>query len=114
MLGFCCGSTRYAHAFLNDVDSLHYIRIGTDIVFNAGNRLCIGKQTLHFRLSAAVAEFQVVQHRVVLLGKTLVGVLDESDVRTHLIGIIRHIGNSHIRILYCRLSISSKGRNKGC
>jgi len=95
------------------MDGRNHICIRTDIILNAGNRLCIGKQTFHFGLGAAVAEFQVVQHRIVLLGKSLVCVLDESDIRTHLIGIIRHIGNGHIRILYCRLGISSKGRNKG-
>ena len=109
----CCRCTRHTHALLNHMDGRNHIGIGTDIILNTGNRLCIGKQTFHFSLGAAVTEFQVVQHCIVLLGKSLVCVLDESDIRTHLIGVIRHIRNGHIRILYCRLGISSEGRNKG-
>ena len=114
MFRFRSGSTGNTHALLNDVDCFNYVSVGTDIVLNAGNRLCISKQPFHFGLGAAVAEFQVIKHRVILLGKALVCVLDESDVRTHLIGVIRHVSDRHVRILDCRLRITAQRGNQRC
>ncbi len=114
MFRFGSSSTGNTHAFLNNVDSGNNIRIRTDIVLNAGNGCSIRKQPFHFGLGAAVAQLEVVQHGIVLLGKALVCVLDESDVRTHLIGVIRHVGDSHIRIFDCGLRITAQGLDKRC
>ena len=59
-----------------------------DVVFNAGQRLGIFQQTLHFSLGAAVSKFQSVQHGIVLLGKSLLGVGDPLHVGAELIGIV--------------------------
>ena len=63
---------------------------------HAGEFFCIGQQPLHLGLCAAVAELEVVQHGVILLGKALVGVLDGCQIRAHLVGVVGHIHHGHI------------------
>lgn len=58
---------------------------------------------LHFLLCAAVAQLEVIEHRIVLLGKALVGILNGGHIRAHLVGVIGHIRDCHIRI-FGRLS----------
>ena len=114
MFCFSGGSTGNAHALLDNMDRRNHISIGTDVILNAGNGLGICEQPLHFGFGAAIAQLEVIQHRVVLLGKTLVCVLDETDVGAHLIGVIRHIGDGHIRILDSRFRIAAQGGNQRC
>ena len=71
-------------------------------------------EALHLLLGAAVAELQVVQHRVVLLGKTLVGILNGGHIRAHLVGVIGHIRDCHIRILCGFLGIAAEGLDQAC
>ena len=96
------------------MDGFHNIRIGGDVVLDTGYLLRIGKQSLHFLLCAAVAELEVVEHGVVLLGETLVCVLDGGHIRTHLIGIIGHIRDCHIRILGGFLGIAAERLDQAC
>ena len=62
----------------------------------AGKFLCIGQQPLHLCLRAAVAELEVVQHGIVLLGKALIGVLDGGHVSAHLVGVVGHVHHGHV------------------
>ena len=96
------------------MNGFHNICIGRYVVFNAGYLLRIGKQSLHFLLCAAVAQLEVVEHRVVLLGKTLVGILNGGHIRTHLIGVIGHIRDCHICILCGFLGIAAEGLDEAC
>ena len=102
------------HALLDNVYSRNHVRIGINIVFNARNSLCISKQTFHFFLGAAVTELKVIEHSIVLLCKALIRILYGFNVRTHFIGIVGHIRNSHIRIFGGFLSITAEGRNEAC
>ena len=81
---------------------------------DAGDRLRIGKQPLHFRFRAAVAELQVVQHRVVLLGKALICRLDHGHIRAHFVGVVGHIRNRHVGILDCLFGVAAKRLDQTC
>ena len=96
------------------MDGFHHIRIRGDVVLDTGYFLRIGKQSLHFLLRAAVAQFEVVEHRVVLLGKTLIGILNGGHIRAHLIGVVGHIRDCHIRILCGFLGIAAEGLDEAC
>ena len=96
------------------MDSFDHIRIGVDVVFNAGDGLRIGKQTLHFRFRAAVTEFEVIEHGVVLLGKALIGVLYGRHIGTHLIGVVRHICDGHVSIFHSFFRITAQGGYQAC
>ena len=96
------------------MNGFHHIRIRGDVVLDTGYFLRIGKQSLHFLLRAAVAQLEVVEHRVVLLGKTLVGILNGGHIRAHLVGVIGHIRNCHIRIFGGLLGIAAEGLDEAC
>ena len=53
-------------------------------------------QTGHLGLCAAVPQLEVVQHRVVVFGETLVCVLDGGHIGAHLVGVVRHLDNGLI------------------
>ena len=72
------------------------------------NFVSICQQPFHFLLGTAVAQLQVIQHGVVLLGKSLVCILDRLHVAAHFIGIVRHISQCHIRHRCCGLGISAQ------
>ena len=111
---FFCGRTRNIHTFLHDVNGFHNICIGRYVVFNAGYLLRIGKQSFHFLLRAAVAQLEVVEHGVVLLGKALVGILNGGHIRAHLVGVIGHIRDCHIRILCGLFGIAAERLDEAC
>ena len=96
------------------MNGFHHICIGRYVVFNAGYLLRIGKQSFHFLLCAAIAQLEVVEHCVVLLGKALVGILNGGHIRAHLIGVIGHIRNCHVRILCGFLGIAAEGLDQAC
>ena len=96
------------------MDGFHHIRIGGDVVLDTGYLLRIGKQSLHFLLCATVAQLEVVEHRIVLLGETLIGILNGGHIRTHLIGVVGHIRDCHIRILCGFLGIAAKRLDEAC
>ena len=96
------------------MDGFHHICVGGNVVLDTGYLLRIGKQALHFLLCAAVAQLEVVEHRVVLLGKTLIGILNGGHIRAHLIGVIGHIRDCHIRILCGFLGITAERLDQAC
>ena len=96
------------------MDGFHHICVGGDVVLDTGYFLRIGEQSLHFLLCAAIAQLEVVEHRVVLLGKTLVGILNGGHIRAHLVGVIGHIRDCHIRILCGFLGIAAEGLDQAC
>ena len=96
------------------MNGFHHICVGGDVILDAGYLLRIGKQSLHFLLCAAVAQLEVVEHRVVLLGKALVGILNGGHIRTHLIGVVGHIRDCHIRILCGFLGIAAERLDEAC
>ena len=96
------------------MDGFHHICVRGDVVLDTGYLLRIGKQSLHFLLRAAVAQLEVVEHRVVLLGKTLIGILNGGNIRAHLIGVVGHIRDCHIRILGGFLGIAAEGLDEAC
>ena len=96
------------------MDGFHHICIGGDVILDAGYLLRIGKQSLHFLLCAAIAQLEVVEHCVVLLGKALVGILNGGHIRAHLVGVIGHIRDCHIRILCGFLGIAAEGLDQAC
>ena len=96
------------------MDGFHHIRIRGDVVLDTGYFLRIGKQSLHFLLRASVAQLEVVEHRIVLLGKALVGILNGGHISTHLVGVIGHIRNCHIRILCGFFGIAAERLDQAC
>ena len=96
------------------MDGFHHICVGRDIVLDAGYLLRIGKQAFHFLLCTAVAQLEIVEHRVVLLGKTLIGILNGGHIRAHLVGVIGHIRDCHIRILCGLFGIAAEGLDEAC
>ena len=66
------------------------------IVVHAGKFFGIIQQTLHLGLRAAIAQLEVVQHGIVLLGKALIGILDILHIRAHLVGVVGHIHHGHV------------------
>ena len=111
---FLGGRSCNVHALLHDMDGFHHIRIRGDVVLDAGYLLRIGEQPLHFLLCAAVAQLEVIEHRIVLLGKTLVGILNGGHIRAHLVGVVGHIRDCHIRILCGFLGIAAEGLDEAC
>ena len=96
------------------MNGFHHICVGGDVILDAGYLLRIGKQSFHFLFCAAVAQFEVVEHRVVLLGKTLIGILNGGHIRAHLIGVVGHIRDCHIRILCGFLGIAAERLDQAC
>ena len=96
------------------MNGFHHICVGGNVVLDTGYLLRIGKQSLHFLLCAAVAQLEVVEHRVVLLGKALVGILNGGHIRAHLVGVIGHIRDCHIRILCGFLGIAAERLDEAC
>ena len=66
------------------------------IVVHAGKFFGIIQQTLHFSLRTTIAQLEVVQHGIVLLGKALIGILDILHIRTHLVGVVGHVHHGHV------------------
>ena len=66
------------------------------VILGAGDLLGIGKKPRHLFFCAAIPQLEVVEHGVVLLGKSLVGILDRIHAGAHLVCVIRHIGQCHI------------------
>ena len=114
MFRFLCGRAGDVHARLNDVDSVYHIGIGFEVIVNAGDRLGIGQQPLHFGFRSAVTELQVVQHRVVLLGKSLIRRLDHRHIRAHFVGVVGHIRNCHVGILDRLFGVAAKRLDQAC
>ena len=96
------------------MDGFHHICIGRNIILDAGYLFRIGKQALHFLLCAAVAQLEVIEHRIVLLGKALIGILNGGHIRAHLVGVIGHIRDCHIRILCGFLGITAERLDQAC
>ena len=114
MLRFLCGRAGDVHARLNDVDSVYHIGIGFEVIVDAGDRLRISQQPLHFGFRAAVAQLQVVQHRVVLLGKALIRRLDHGHIRTHLVGVVGHIRDRHVGVFDRLFGVAAEGLDQTC
>ena len=96
------------------MDGIYHIGIGFEVIVDAGDRLGISKQPLHFRFRAAIAELQVVQHRVVLLGKALIRRLDHGHIRTHFVGIVGHICNCHVGIFDGLFGVAAERLDQAC
>ena len=79
---------------------------------DAGDGLCVSEEAFHLCLGAAVAELQVVQHRVVLLGKSLISCLKRGHIRAHFVGVIGHVCNGHICILDGLFRVAAKGSDQ--
>ena len=111
---FLGSRTRNVHTFLHDMDGFHHICVGGNVILDAGYLFRIGKQSFHFLFCAAVAQLEVVEHRVVLLGKALVGILNGGHIRTHLIGVVGHIRDCHVRIFRGLLGITAERLDQAC
>ena len=86
------------------MDGLDHIGIAVDrevgvLALLLAQLVGVCDQALHLGLRAAVAELQVVQHRVVLLRKALVGVLHVRHVGTHLVHVVRHVAHRHVGVV---------------
>ena len=93
-----------AHLLLNRVDGLHDVGIGLDgeiggLALLGAELVGVRDEALHLLLSAAVPELQVVEHREVLLGEALVGVLHALHVGAHLVDVVRHVDHGHVGVL---------------
>ena len=86
------------------MDGLDHIGIAVDrevgvLALLLAQLVGVCDQALHLGLRTAVAEFQIVQHRVVLLRKALVGVLHVRHVGTHLVHVVRHVAHRHVGVV---------------
>ena len=73
------------------MDSLVDITQGVDVVLNAGELRGIRQKSLHLGLRSAITELEVVEHRVVLAGKSHVCRLDHGHVCAHLVRVVAHV-----------------------
>ena len=64
-------------------------------------------------MGAAVPQLEVVQHRVVIFGETLVCVLDGGHIGAHLVGVVRHLDNSLVGVLGRRGGVPAKALKQG-
>ena len=97
--GRCSFSRRCAgdvHLLLDHMDGAVHVGQIAQIIMDAGDLLGVGQQTLHLGLRAAIAQLEVVQHGIVLLGKALIGILDILHIRAHLVGVVGHIHHGHV------------------
>ena len=95
------GRAADAEALLHSADGLGHVgeRIDGKVVaflHHARQLVRVGDEPLHFRLGAAVAELEVVQHRVIAASKRLIRLLDGLDVGAHLVGVVRHVDDGLI------------------
>ena len=95
------------------MDRLVYVVQVVDVILDARQLLSVGQQSLHLGLRAAVAQLQIVQHGVVLLCEALIGVLDAVHGGAHLVRIVGHVDDGHVRHLGGFLSISAEGLEQG-
>ena len=79
------------------MDGLIDVAQVVDVVLHAGELFRVGQQALHLGFRAAVAQFQVVQHGVILLCEALIGVLDALHRRAHLGRVVRHVLDRGVR-----------------
>ena len=74
-----------------------------NVVLDAGDRLGVCEETLHFALRPAVSEFEIVEQRVLPAGKALVGRLDTLEGRAHFGRVVGHVQNRGVRRVHgCR------------
>ena len=84
------------------------------IIMDAGDLLRVGQQTLHLGLRAAIAQLEVIEHGVVLLGKALIGILDILHIRAHLVGVVSHIHHGHVGKLGGGIGILAHAGKQAC
>ena len=82
-----------ALCLLHAGDGLHHVGVGVDgevgaLAHHAGELVGVRDEALHLGLSSAVAQLQVVEHGVVLLGEALEGVLH-----------VPHAGAEHVHVV---------------
>ena len=94
------------------MDGLGHISKRVDVKRGSSELAGVCQQSLHLGLCAAVAELQVVQHIVVLLGKTLIGVLDGPKVGAHLVRVVGHVRDGLIRYVGGKVGITAEGVNQ--
>ena len=111
--GFLGSRAGDPHFLLDHVDRLVDVVQVVDVILDARQLLSIGQQSLHLGLRAAVAQLQVVQHGVVLFCEALVRVLDHIHGRAHLVRIVGHVDDGHIRHFGGFLSVSAEGLEQG-
>ena len=101
-LGRCAG---YIKLTLDYMDGRVYVIQIADVIFHAGYFGGIRKEAVHLLLCSTITQFQVVQHRIILLCESLICILDGRHVCPHLIGVIRHVHHCHIGYLcrFCRI-----------
>ena len=80
-----------------------------DVERGAGELSCVVKQALHLLLGSAIPQLQVIEHGEVLHGEPTVGILNGFQARTHLVGVVGHVGDGLIRCRSCGSRISSEG-----
>ena len=115
--GRCSFSRRCAgnvHLLLDHMDGAVHVGQIAQIVVHAGKFFGIIQQTLHFSLRTTIAQLEVVQHGIVLLGKALIGVLDILHIRTHLVGVVGHIHHGHIGKLGGGIGILAHAGKQAC
>ena len=67
-----------------------------DVVLCPRQLLRILQEPLHLLLGATIAQLQVVQHRIVLLRKALVSVLDRLHTGAELVSVVGHVHHGHV------------------
>ena len=113
-----CGFSRRGagdvHFLLDHMNSTVHIGQIAQIVVHAGKFFGIIQQTLHFSLRTTIAQLEVVQHGIVLLGKSLIGILDILHIRAHLVGVVGHIHHGHIGKLGGGIGILAHAGKQAC
>ena len=87
-----------------------FVDIGkiANIVFLPDKLRRIFQEPLHFGLCAAVTELKVVEHGVVLLGKSLIRRLNRGHIRSHFVCIIGHVSDCHVCIFRDLFRVATK------
>ena len=85
------GDAGEAELALDGVDRVVDVAEVVDIILDAGDRLRVREEALHFVLRAAVSELEVIKQRILPAGEALVGRLDALDRRAHFGRVVGHV-----------------------
>ena len=111
-----------AHVVLHHMDRRHNIlkaqTIGVhrdaQLVLHICQSCRVCYQPLHLRLRATIPKLQIVQHGIVLLCESLVGILEACHVRAKLVHVVAHVHNGHVGVLCGLLGVPAQRGHQAC
>ncbi len=88
------------------------IRQIVDVVLHTRQLLGIRQESFHLLLRTPIPEFEVIEHGIVLLRKTLVCILQILHIGSHLVGVVRHVNQGSVGYFRRFGCITATGSNQ--